>query len=422
MNSKAQMVVPLLNTPGVVKYTDQQRVVRDTYAVLNSASALIPRIGPFVHNNGVTETMFNLDGTVPIFFRGASYNIPVRIWVTSSYPVNPPMIYVTPVAGMRIKARHKHVDMHGLVYLPYLNQWSQGTSSLYELSSVLSSVFSEDPPVYSSSEPPSQPVHQNASHTPVPTSNRVAAAAGGGGGGAQAAVAAPSNGAGAKAAAAAVSGGGGGGGGGRGVSSGKKQQMINEVNLNLKACLKSFTDDIAAEIDSLLEMDHELKQGAKVIDNAISAADRSKSSLSEEMVGNAKKIEEAEAWLAANESTQQSIKAHDVVFMKDSWSQQLLQCIAQDVAVEDALIVLDRQLADDHITLADFLKQIRKLARTQFEARALSHKIFEKQQASHRDVSHIAPTAQPLAPAPAPAFAGQGPPAVAIMPAAPLRM
>ena len=52
------------------------------------------------------------------------------------------------ISDMRIKDRHKHVDLHGMVYLPYLHDWKPGVSSLYELVSYMSSVFSDDPPVY----------------------------------------------------------------------------------------------------------------------------------------------------------------------------------------------------------------------------------------------------------------------------------
>ncbi len=48
---------------------------------------------------------------------------------------------------MRIKDKHKHVDLLGMVYLPYLHNWNV-KSNLYELVSYMSSVFGDDPPVY----------------------------------------------------------------------------------------------------------------------------------------------------------------------------------------------------------------------------------------------------------------------------------
>jgi len=41
-----------------------------------------------------------------------------------------------------------HVDHYGVVYLPYLNQWSAASSNLLEMVTIMSSVFSQDPPVF----------------------------------------------------------------------------------------------------------------------------------------------------------------------------------------------------------------------------------------------------------------------------------
>jgi ESCRT-I complex subunit TSG101 len=55
---------------------------------------------------------------------------------------------------MRIKDGHLHVDHFGLIYLPYLNQWNAQNSNLLEMVTMMSSVFSTDPPVF---KVPSQP-------------------------------------------------------------------------------------------------------------------------------------------------------------------------------------------------------------------------------------------------------------------------
>ena len=36
---------------------------------------------------------------LPITFRGATYNIPVSVWVPAEYPARPATPYVTPTAG-----------------------------------------------------------------------------------------------------------------------------------------------------------------------------------------------------------------------------------------------------------------------------------------------------------------------------------
>ena len=117
--------------------------------------------------------MLVLHGTVPIFFTGTQYNIPVEIYITEDYPRSPPQIYVRPtpsecpsavavnttinliftlLSDMIIKPNHKQVDTQGLVYLPYLHGWNPSSSSLVDMVTALCQVFGEDPPVYAKSK------------------------------------------------------------------------------------------------------------------------------------------------------------------------------------------------------------------------------------------------------------------------------
>lgn len=57
-------------------------------------------------------------------------------------------MFVRPTANMTIKANHRHVDMQGCVYLPYLHEWKT-TSNLQGLAEVASGVFSIEPPLFS---------------------------------------------------------------------------------------------------------------------------------------------------------------------------------------------------------------------------------------------------------------------------------
>ena len=77
---------------------------------------------------------------------------------------------------MRIKDRHKHVDNNGMVYLPYLNQWNASNSQLAELVTVMSSIFSAEPPVFkvidkqqSAQSVQSTPHHSHPQHSLPPT-------------------------------------------------------------------------------------------------------------------------------------------------------------------------------------------------------------------------------------------------------------
>lgn len=58
-----------------------------------------------------------------------------------------PKVYVRPTANMIVHSYHPHVDIEGLVRVPYLSSWSS-SSSLLDLIHILCSVFSNEPPLY----------------------------------------------------------------------------------------------------------------------------------------------------------------------------------------------------------------------------------------------------------------------------------
>jgi ESCRT-I complex subunit TSG101 len=74
------------------------------------------------HDNGQVQLLLCLYGTIPVSYRGATYNIPVAVWITPSYPKHPPIVYVTPTPNMLVKMG-KHVDLAGKVYHPMLATW-----------------------------------------------------------------------------------------------------------------------------------------------------------------------------------------------------------------------------------------------------------------------------------------------------------
>lgn len=77
-----------------------------------------------VFPDGLSRELLNLTGTLPITYKGNTYNIPVEMWIMDTHPYNPPLCYVKPTADMRIKSPHRHVDQNGRIYLPYLTDWN----------------------------------------------------------------------------------------------------------------------------------------------------------------------------------------------------------------------------------------------------------------------------------------------------------
>jgi hypothetical protein len=55
-----------------------------------------PDVDVFVFDNGEERSLVNLNGTIPVDYRGNSYNIPVCFWLLHDYPNSAPMAYVKP--------------------------------------------------------------------------------------------------------------------------------------------------------------------------------------------------------------------------------------------------------------------------------------------------------------------------------------
>ncbi len=126
---------------------DPTTLERDLKQLCRSYPNLKPSVETYIHTNGTSELLVKIEGVVPIHFRGNTYNIPVNLWIPSQYPQKEPTCYVTPTKDMIIKPGHTNVDQNGLIRFPYLQDWSARDSTLVGLCTVMSSVFSETPPV-----------------------------------------------------------------------------------------------------------------------------------------------------------------------------------------------------------------------------------------------------------------------------------
>ncbi|XP_024620466.1 tumor susceptibility gene 101 protein isoform X1 [Neophocaena asiaeorientalis asiaeorientalis] len=132
----------------VSKYKYRDLTVRETVSVITLYKDLKPVLDSYVFNDGSSRELMNLTGTIPVPYRGTTYNIPICLWLLDTYPYNPPICFVKPTSSMTIKTG-KHVDANGKIYLPYLHEWKHPQSDLLGLIQVMIVVFGEEPPVFS---------------------------------------------------------------------------------------------------------------------------------------------------------------------------------------------------------------------------------------------------------------------------------
>lgn len=76
------------------------------------------------YENGTPSLLLHLVGTLPVSFRGNSYNIPIDTWIPSTYPLEAPIVYVTPTPDMVVRSG-QHVTLEGRVYHHYLAHWHE---------------------------------------------------------------------------------------------------------------------------------------------------------------------------------------------------------------------------------------------------------------------------------------------------------
>merc|ERR1719499_1695078 len=98
-------------------------------------------------NDGRERDLLHLQGTIPVPYKGQTYNIPISLWLLDTHPYHAPLAFVKPTPDMQVKVS-KHVDAAGKIYLPYLHEWGHPNSDLLGLVQICVVTFSEQPPVF----------------------------------------------------------------------------------------------------------------------------------------------------------------------------------------------------------------------------------------------------------------------------------
>lgn len=135
-------------------YTDPDRVFADVDRALIAVSSLSPKTEVFTFNDGRTQLLISLDGTIPVEFRNTTYNIPVAYWIPRDYPREPPMAFVAPTPDMAIR-KGPNVDPSGEIGGDYLSRWRSKPEAcnLLDLIHDCQHMFGREPPVYAKPKP-----------------------------------------------------------------------------------------------------------------------------------------------------------------------------------------------------------------------------------------------------------------------------
>lgn len=364
------------------------------------------RLEGFVFNSGSRKELLNIEGTIPVNYKGAFYNIPISIWLMDTHPQNAPLAFVKPTKDMSIKVS-KYVDSNGKVYLPYLHEWAPNNSTLQNLIQCMIVAFGELPPVYSKPrndtrapypvnsfmpQPGPYPGYPQVAPQPgypgptpyPPTSNLPYPSYGTPYPGTAntnngmpympppSASATPYPPAAGYTPTPDIA-------GGTITEEHIKASLLSAVEDKLRRRLREQAQQSNAELETLRRTQQELREGKGRLEDILQRLQRERSELDKNVTLLQEKEKELQA-AVEKLGEQEGVDVDEAVVTTAPLYSQLLNAFAEEATLEDAMYYMGEALRKEVIDLDTFLKQVRTLARRQFTLRALMHKCRQKAQ------------------------------------------
>lgn len=348
---------------------------------------LTPKVSNYVYDNGQEYKMICLGGTIPMPYKGATYNIPVNIWMHQDYPNQAPIVMVTPTKDMQIKPS-RLVDNNGRVYLPYLHEWKQGYD-LLSLVNILCIEFSSNPPLFSRAaarpqppaarpQPPSYGGYNQPPASQYPSYSQASPAPGigwnvGGQGPARPPNPNPQRPTYTQA--------------GQPVPATQdtmqredtqhvmKASIVSAVEDKLRRKYQLFNDKSESEMNVLRTHEQELLAGQEQLRDTLGRIETEKAKINETNLLLQSKDKELREFLNQHEKAEEEDQVDKQIVPKTPLFLQYLNLYAEESALDDAIYYLAEALRNDVIVSTVFLKNVRTLSRKKFMVRALMNKV-----------------------------------------------
>ena len=298
--------------------------------------------------NGMQEMLIVLSGTIPTYFRGATYQTPVHVIVPYNYPMGVPSIYVKPTPTMIVQPRHRYVNQHDgrVVNLPYLNRWNV-RGCLVDAILAVQSVFNSAPPLYAkpaSTVSWAQNQGRNAFNNYLPSHQRPPVR----------------------------------------PTHQRKDSSLSQIKTMLVQQLSSsLARDITQRFSKLqVEINKEFKNHADLcrredaIQSGIVTLTKQKQELSDEKQKCERELKEIEDKLETLRNMDDPSK---MIQPADVWSEQVFDLVASINAYDDLIFSVEDALENGVIELDKALRLVRQVARVQFMDKALAQKVFQAQ-------------------------------------------
>eukprot|EP00033_Pygsuia_biforma_P002246 GCRY01002488.1.p1 GENE.GCRY01002488.1~~GCRY01002488.1.p1 ORF type:complete len:293 (+),score=94.74 GCRY01002488.1:3428-4306(+) len=288
---------------------------------------------------------------------------------------------------MQIKRGHRHVDLEGRVFLPYLNQWRE-TSSLVNLLYEMGQIFSLEPPVFAKKQGSTT---TNSSSSSTTSSSYKTASYGGAARSGEAVTDDFSH--------LDL----------RDATEEEKEQAriqaamdasLRQADLDrqkqharaqahadeLKALRHRLTGKVqeklsahnrttTSNIDALFQTQSTLSENNRTCKQNLEELKAEKAKLEQLQVVLTTEDRELDEWLAENGQEDTAFDPDAAVTPVGPHAAQIIQLAAEDCAIDDLAYYLDKALYKEAIAFDVFLKETRTLSMQQFKCRALLNKI-----------------------------------------------
>lgn len=282
-------------------------------SLLQDIPSLKPAIDTFTHNDGTTVNLLKANGEIHV--SASSPPIFLTIWLHENYPTMAPLVFVASSdQSFPIYSDHPFVDPSGATTSSYLANWTPGCN-LSELVKNLVKLLSHHHPFfYSPSPSPWMTAHPSL------------------------------------------------------VS---KREAIDRLACSLYHDMMASRSKTAEEIERLTVLQSKLQQRADIVTSLVIGLEHEHENLKQKGRKLTNEADVLLTWLkvySKNSAVGDDIdKAFEAVNDK---SRMVLECLANDNAMEDLIYALDDAVEQGIITFDVYVKQVRSLARAQFGYRA----------------------------------------------------
>lgn len=365
------MSVPLTNMLNTAKYRHPGHTKQDILNATKHFRSLIPRVEKYIFQTGHSKDLVCLDGTIPVNFRNATYNIPIGIFVSDNHPFEAPICYVRPTRDMTVKTS-RHVDGSGRVYLPYLSEWNKDKSDILGVIQVMQIVFGQMCPVYQktrdfdgttnnvamppalpSSIYPQGPNTSGSSSSSLPTASSISMPT-------PPQPIYPFSSQSSQPDATGT------------ITEGHiRASLLSAVEDRLKKRMREKMHQLQDEIEVLKKTSNDLNRGKIQLDEMKTRMATEISELTSAKNKLQELDEQLQEFIVKYDKEGEDINPDEVYGPTQPLFKQLLEAYAEENAVVDAIYYTGRGLEKGVISLDIFLKSVRELSRRQFMLRAL---------------------------------------------------